>query len=106
MPILEGGGDMKIRKDDREWVVNLDFANTECPHLFYPYNIHGCALLQLEWEKDHAVDIACNMENCLGRNSKQHDIPDIKILYCHCCGGMRAHNPEGCLVCLSEGGGE
>lgn len=28
--------------DKRVWRIRLDMDNSECPHLYYPANIHAC----------------------------------------------------------------
>ena len=30
--------------DKREWRIQLNMDNSECPHLFYPANLHGCEI--------------------------------------------------------------
>ena len=49
--------------DPREWKVILIFENKNCPHLFYPANIHGCHLLPED-------DNECTLENCPHRKEE------------------------------------
>lgn len=51
---------MKIDKDDRTWEVTLKLSNNNCPHLYFPANIHACKLL----EKICAQEERCRMEIC------------------------------------------
>ena len=55
---------MKIIKDNRQWLVNVTFHNLDCPHLYYPANIHGCKLLEQIKGSCNANGVDCNMDNC------------------------------------------
>lgn len=51
---------MKIDKDERVWIVKLVLSSMDCPHRYYPANIHACRLL----EQVHAPDDRCRQELC------------------------------------------
>ena len=55
---------MKIHKDEREWELVLRFSSSQCPHLYYPANYHGCRIRQEGAEKDDR----CRLELCPFRN--------------------------------------
>ena len=48
-----------VKKDNRKWTVKLTHKNTECPHLYYPANYHGCRASR------SSDDDECVKENCL-----------------------------------------
>jgi len=43
--------------DKRKWRIRLEMDNENCPHLFYPANLHGCRLSKFE-------EGECTLENC------------------------------------------
>jgi len=42
--------------DKRKW--HIEIGNEDCPHLFYPANIHGCRTSKFG-------EGLCTLENCL-----------------------------------------
>ena len=46
--------------DKRIWRIRLDMDNSECPHLFFPANIHGCGI------SEHSEG-ECKLELCPNR---------------------------------------
>ena len=50
----------EVIKDNRKWYITLPMQHTECPHLFYPRNVHGCYILR----DDEGFEDECNMDRC------------------------------------------
>lgn len=53
---------MNIIKDKRQWKIQVNLNNEDCPYLFYPANYHGCYLVpEIQHEDDKGM---CRLENC------------------------------------------
>ena len=60
---------IEVIYDERKWRVVV--GNYDCPHLFYPINIHGCKLFGEDYKE-------CTLENCPIRILTYDPVEEIK----------------------------
>lgn len=51
-----------VIKDSRQWRIQVDLPNEDCPYLYYPANYHGCKLVPDVLHDDEKG--YCTLENC------------------------------------------